>query len=483
MGSPCVMSVDVGTQSAKIIIFDLDGKIVAQGVQKLRQIEVPAPLLAIHPDDDIWDATQIALKEAMANYKKTGREAEDIKAMGLCVIRCCRSLVKANGELAYPLIGWMDKRMNTPYQNDGQYKDVRYVSTSSGYITARLTGQFKDTCANYIGWWPMDDDKWDWSTDPKAWEGCKLTRDQVMDVVKPGETLGLLKEELATKYGLPKNLPVVATAHDKAVEALGSGALEAGSILISLGTYIGALTQGRERKTDAQNVWTFQADVPNQYIYECWGVRLGMWTISWFRDQFGIAALFDASDKELALEEILSNEAAKIPAGSDGLMTLHDWAAPPHAEFRKGAMIGFDTRHTRAHMYRSLLEGIAFTLKNHVDKMNAELGIPSKELVVSGGGANSPLFVQILSDVFGVPARVNQMRGAAAIGAAINAAMNQKLFTSYEEGAKRMVKLDRTFTPNAKNHALYNKLNSDVYGQIQTHLDPLLQKLSPIVDA
>lgn len=482
MSSPCLMSVDVGTQSAKITIFDLDGQIISQGLKKLRNIEVPAPSLAIHPDDDVWDATQIAMTEAMENYRQTGRSTADIKAIGLCVIRCCRSLVKANGELAYPLIGWMDKRMNKPYQNDGEYQDVGYVSTSSGYITARLTGEFKDTCANYIGWWPMDDEKFDWSRDPKEWENCKLSRNQVMDVVKPSELLGYLKDDLAKRYGLPQKLPVVATAHDKAVEALGSGSLEAGTILISLGTYIGALTQGDKIVKDAKDFWSFQADMPFRYIYECWGVRLGMWTISWFRDQFGQATLAEATDKNMSLEDLLSLEAEKVPAGSDGLITIHDWAAPPHAEFRKGAMIGFDTRHTRAHMYRSLLEGVAFTLKNHVDKMSDELKVPTRELVVSGGGANSSLFVQILSDVFGVPARVNKMRGAAAIGCAINAGIYLDLFKSYEEGVERMVKLEKVYQPSSKNHDFYHQLNESVYKRAQSHLDPLLERLSPLVD-
>ena len=477
--SSYLMSADVGTQSAKILIFDLKGNVICQGVKKLKSIEVPAPALAIHPGDDIWEALQDAMEQAMTEFCAQGKDPANIRAMGLCVIRCCRSLVKKNGELAYPLIGWMDKRMNKPYQNE--FTDVHYVSTSSGYITGRLTGEFKDTSANYIGWWPMDDETWDWSTDPEVFKGCNLTREQVMDVVKPGEILGCLKDDLASRFGLPKNLPIVATAHDKAVEALGSGSLKEGTVLISLGTYIGALTQGKERVTTAKDFWTFQSSIPGRYIYECWGVRLGMWTISWFRDQFGAAAAVDAADKGLLLEEILSEEAAKVPVGSDGLLTIHDWAAPPHAEFRKGAMIGFDTRHTRAHMYRSLLEGIAFTLKNHVDKMSAELGVPTQELVVSGGGANSDLFVQILADVFGVPARRNQMRGAAAIGCALNAAMALNLFESYEEGISKMVKTERVFDFDPESHAFYKKLNEEVYINAQTHLDPLLQKLAPLV--
>ncbi len=421
MKSQYLMGVDVGTQSAKVVIFDVDGQVICEGKQALRKMDIPAPLLAEHPDDDLWDALQIAFRTAMQKFHQQGRHASDILAMGVCIIRCCRVLLKANGELAYPVINWMDKRLNKPYEYIDAYQGVRYVTTTSGYITHRLTGEFKDTCANYIGWWPMDNDTLDWSTDPATWQSCNLSREQVFDVVRPGEILGHITDSVAKKLGIPAGIPVIATAHDKAVEALGAGSLDEGVALISLGTYIGAMVHGHENVKDAKNFWPFQASIPNHYLYECMGVRRGMWTISWFRDQFGAAALADTADQGESIEELLNREAEKIPAGCEGLLTIHDWAPPSEAEFRKGAMIGFDGRHTRGHMYRSVLEGIAFTMKNHMDKMAAELKTPFKSLIISGGGANSDVFMQIFADIFGIPTRRNVMKGSAAIGCAINA--------------------------------------------------------------
>ncbi|MDN6072929.1 MAG: sugar kinase, partial [Enterobacterales bacterium] len=407
MKSQYLMGVDVGTQSAKVVIFDVDGQVICEGKQALRKMDIPAPLLAEHPDDDLWDALQIAFRTAMQKFHQQGRHANDILAMGVCIIRCCRVLLKANGELAYPVINWMDKRLNKPYEYIDAYQGVRYVTTTSGYITHRLTGEFKDTCANYIGWWPMDNDTLDWSTDPATWQSCNLSREQVFDIVRPGEILGHITDSVAKKLGIPAGIPVIATAHDKAVEALGAGSLDEGVALISLGTYIGAMVHGHENVKDAKNFWPFQASIPNHYLYECMGVRRGMWTISWFRDQFGAAALADAADQGESIEELLNREAEKIPAGCEGLLTIHDWAPPSEAEFRKGAMIGFDGRHTRGHMYRSVLEGIAFTMKNHMDKMAAELKTPFKSLIISGGGANSDVFMQIFADIFGIPTRRN----------------------------------------------------------------------------
>ncbi|WP_367298870.1 FGGY-family carbohydrate kinase [Hafnia alvei] len=483
MKNQYLMGVDVGTQSAKVVIFDVDGQVICEGKQALRKMDIPAPLLAEHPDDDLWDALQIAFRAAMQKFHQQGRRADDILAMGVCIIRCCRVLLKANGELAYPVINWMDKRLNKPYEYIDAYQGVRYVTTTSGYITHRLTGEFKDTCANYIGWWPMDNDTLDWSTDPTAWQSCNLTREQVFDVVRPGEILGQITASVAKKLGIPAGIPVIATAHDKAVEALGAGSLDEGVALISLGTYIGAMVHGHENVKEAKNFWPFQASIPNHYLYECMGVRRGMWTISWFRDQFGAAALAEACDQGESIEELLNREAEKIPAGCEGLLTIHDWAPPSEAEFRKGAMIGFDGRHTRGHMYRSVLEGIAFTMKNHMDKMATELKTPFKSLIISGGGANSDVFMQIFADIFGIPTSRNIMKGSAAIGCAINAGMAVGAFNNYEQATQKMVRMGDTFMPNPKNHNLYNALNQQVYRQVNQYLDPLFQRLSPLVDA
>ena len=478
-----LMGVDVGTQSAKVLIFDLEGNVVCQSRHPLRRLDIPAPLLAEHPDDDVWDSLKRAFRAAMARFTDDlNADPRDILAMGLCVIRCCRVLLKEDGRLAYPVINWMDKRLNTPFQYEKKYRDVRYVTTSSGYITHRLTRAFKDTCANYIGWWPMDNRRFDWSTDPDRFNQCGLDRGMLFDVVKPGEILGHVTDRAAAGTGLPKGLPVVATAHDKAVEALGSGTLEPGTALVSLGTYIGAMVHGKEYIENGRHFWTFPASVPNRYLYECMGVRRGMWTVSWFCDQFGRSVKDEAGQKGISIEEMFNREAALVPPGCEGLITVHDWAPPAEAVFRKGVMFGFDGRHTRAHIYRSILEGIAFTMKNHMDKMIEELGFQLKQLIISGGGANSDLFMQIFADIFGIKTVRNRLNGSAAIGCAVNAGMAVHAFKSYDHAIEKMASTADAFSPDIKTTRFYDRINETVYKQVNPHFDPLLKQLSGIVD-
>jgi sugar (pentulose or hexulose) kinase len=483
MADTYLMGVDVGTQSAKVVIFDLTGRVVCEAGHPLKKMLIPAPLLAIHPDDDLWEALKAAARKAMDRFENDlGKHPSDIAAMGLCVIRCCLALLKENGDLAYPLISWMDKRMNTPYAYEPAFGPVRYAAAASGYITHRLTGERKDTCANYIGYWPMDNTAWDWHTDDAAFSDCNLTRDMVFDVVHPGEILGHVTAEAAAQTGLPAGLPVVATAHDKAVEALGAGTLDPGVGLVSLGTYIGGMVHGRENRADAVHFWPFPASVPFRYLYECMGVRRGMWTVTWFCEQFGAGVVQEAEQTGLSVEALFNREAAQVPAGCDGLVTIHDWAPPKEAVFRKGVMFGFDGRHTRAHMYRSLLEGIALTMKNHMDPMALELGQPFEKLVISGGGSHADLFMQIFADVFGIPVRRNQIKSSASLGCAINAAMAMTLFDSYDTAIEKMVHPAETFVPDMTCHRFYTRLNRTVFQTVTPHFDPVLRRLSRLVD-
>ena len=119
------------------------------------------------------------------------------------------------------------------------------------------------------------------------------------------------------------------------------------------------MVHGRENRQDAQQFWTNFGCVPRKYLYESHGIRRGMWTLSWFMDLLGPEFAAAAAAAGVSREAVLEREAEATPAGSDGLMTVLDWLAPTDRPFRKGVMLGFDARHTRGHIYRSILEAIA----------------------------------------------------------------------------------------------------------------------------
>jgi xylulokinase len=466
--TPYLLAIDNGSQSTKVTIFDPRGRAVASARRRLRPYDTAVPGQAIHPGDDIWESIQDACRAAMDQFP--GNPA-DIAAVGLCTIRFCRALLAADGSLTEPVLSWMDQRVSRPYEPTNPL--TRYVTTSSGYITHRLTGQFTDAAANYQGVWPIDQDTATWSGDPAAYDATGMPRDMLFDLVPPGGLLGEVTAAAAKATGIPAGLPVYATANDKAVEALGSG-LEAGMVLLSLGTYIAAMTIGSSSRSADDSYWANFAARPGTYLYESTGIRRGMWMVSWYR---GVLAGSSGAEPEAHLEDTLNAEASQLAPGSNGLLTLPDWLAPGHAVWRRGALLGFDGSQGRAHIYRSILEGIALTMANNTAAMEKALGSRLSPVLVSGGGSRSDVMMQIVADVFDRPARRTTVIDAAGLGAAICAAVGHGIYPDWDQATAAMVAIGDQFTPDAPAVRAYQQINN-IYAGLTSFTDPLFRSMA-----
>ncbi|MDF2656392.1 MAG: sugar kinase [Bacillota bacterium] len=470
MSDKYLIGIDSGSQSTKVYIFNQHGEVICMESEGLKPMIARNPGYVEHPDDDLWDSLKSVLKKLMASFK--GNPA-DIVGLGLCSIRCCRVFVKEDGTLAAPVMSWMDIRAYETYEDQ---PEIRYTSPTSGYLTHRLTGEFRDTAANaYQGQFPVDMDTWQWSENPEHFNSFQIPKEKLMEIRMPGEILGYVTRQAAAETGLPAGIPVVATANDKAVEALGSGLIESDTGLVSLGTYITSMVFGSRNIADAANYWTNLSCIPHNYLYESGGIRRGMWLISWYKGIIGEEYAKKAKEEGFSVEDSLAKEAEQVPAGSDGLLTIPDWLAPATQLYRKGVILGFDERHTRGHIYRSLLEGIAMTLKNSYDAMNQELGVKPDKIIVCGGGSNSDLYMQIFADMYGVKTIRNQINGAAALGSAICAAVAAGIYPDFKEAVQAMVKVRDEFTPNAANHVTYSKIISGAYRSLPEMLEGTLR--------
>lgn len=289
-----------------------------------------------------------------------------------------------------------------------------------------------------------------------------IPREMLFELVQPGELLGTVTAEAAAHTGLPEGVPVFATANDKAVEALGSGLADDRTLLLSLGTYIAGMTTGTRNVLDGTAFWSNFACRPRQYLYESHGIRRGMWTVSWLRDLLGE-------------QEWLNAGAAEVPPGSDGLIAVLDWLAPVEAPYRKGAFLGFDGRQGPFHLYRAVLEAIALTLCGNGNAMAAELGTDFDQVLVSGGGADSEVMMQIVADAFDRPAR--RAHGGAELGSAICAAVGLGVHRDFDEAVAAMVRPGKQFSPDAATHAQYRELHQ-VHQEVRDYTDPLFRRLS-----
>ena len=151
MSNKYIIGIDGGSQSTKVVMYDLQGNIVCEGKGLLQPMHTPDANTAEHPDDDLWTSLCFAGKDLMSQF---AGNREDIVGIGLGSIRCCRALLKADGTPAEPLISWQDARVTRPYEHTNP--DVAWVTSFSGYLSHRLTGEFKDNIANYFGQWPVD---------------------------------------------------------------------------------------------------------------------------------------------------------------------------------------------------------------------------------------------------------------------------------------------------------------------------------------
>ncbi|MFB7631327.1 FGGY-family carbohydrate kinase [Streptomyces sp. NPDC056149] len=461
------IGIDNGSQSSKVTVFDARGRAVSEGRAALRPYRTPRPGIVEHPDDDLWTTIGQASRAALAAFPG---DPADIAGVGLCTIRFCRAVLKADGTLAQPVMSWMDQRVSQPHA----VPDAAYVTTSSGYLTHRMTGAFRDTAANYAGRWPVDPETWNWSTDDGQLAAFGVTRSMLFDLVQPGEILGQVTPQAAAHTGIPAGIPVVATANDKAVEALGCGLRNPHTLLISLGTYVAGMTTGTHHVPAARDFWTNYASEPGRYLYESTGVRRGMWTVSWYRDLLGEEAALHARAAGLGVEDYLNAQAEKVPAGCDGLMTVLDWLAPPTAPFRKGTLLGFDGRQGRFHIYRSILEALALTIHDTSARMATELGTTFDEVILTGGGSHSDLMMQIHADVHGLPTHRATATSTAGLGAAICTAVALGTYPNTDEALTHMTHPGTVFEPNEANHATYQRLNQ-VYRNIRNHTDAIYQ--------
>jgi sugar (pentulose or hexulose) kinase len=476
MSKKYLIGIDGGTQSTKITIFDLKGNVICEAKRPLKPCVARKVGYAEHPGDDLWETFVLVCRDLL---KKFTGDLKEIAGIGLCTIRSCRTFLREDGTLARPVMSWLDSRCYGPIDAGN---DVSYVSTTTGYFTRKLTGNCCDTVANNTeAQWPVDPCTWNWSDNPQKYGAYNISRERLFSLQLPGSILGYVTPAAAAETGLPVGTPVVATANDKAVEALGSGLVDSNFGLVSLGTYITSMIPGQQYQKGASDFWTNFSCIPYMYLYESSGIWRGMWIVSWLVKLLGDEIKLKAEAEKISPEEFLGREAAQVPAGSEGLLTLPEWQMSSDLPHKKGIMMGFDVRHTRAHMFRSIMEGIAMTMHRKFKKLCDTVDLCPKQIIVSGGGSNSDLFMQIFADIFGIPAVRNVVNSAAGLGAAICAAVGTKVYDSFDSAVKNMVKVRDVFEPNGFNHKLYTRINGEVFSKMSSNADALLRSMHSIL--
>jgi sugar (pentulose or hexulose) kinase len=300
-------------------------------------------------------------------------------------------------------------------------------------------------------------------------------------LVASGGILGEITREAAEATGIPVGLPLVAAGADKACEVLGSGCLEPHIGCLSYGTTATFNTVHRRYVEPMRYVPPFPAAVPGRFAMEVQIYR-GYWMVSWFKQQFGHREQRIAAARGIEPEELFDELVEAVPSGSMGLVLQPYWSPgirTPGPE-AKGAVIGFGDVHTRAHLYRAILEGLAYGLREGAERSQQRSGQTMTEVRVAGGGSQSAAAMQITADIFGLPASRPHVYDASGLGAAIDGAVGLGLQPDFSTAVAEMTRVRDTFDPDSAASGVYDRLYREVYLKMYRRLRPLYERIRDI---
>lgn len=514
MDKDLLLAIDNGTQSLKALIFDLEGQLQAKETASFKPYYSKHAAWAEQDTDVFWQALCRACRRLLVQQKDL---KERLAGAAITTQRATVVNVDNNGNPLRPAILWLDQRKThglppvgglwgAVFGIAGLKKTVAYLQAEaeanwiqtyqpdiwqkthkflllSGYLTYRLVGQFVDSVGCQVGYIPFDYKRlrhpawWDWK-----WRVLPgINPAMLPDLIAPGQILGTISPEAARDTGLPQGLPLVAAAADKACEVIGSGSLDSSIGCLSYGTTATINVTHKKYVEPIPLIPPYPAAVPGYHTVEVQVYR-GYWMVNWFKEEFGHLEKRQAAEAGLTPEQLFDRLVDEIPPGSMGLMLQPYWTPgvkTPGPE-AKGAIIGFGDMHNRGHLYRSILEGLAYALREGKERIEKRSRTPITKLRVSGGGSQSRKALQITADIFGIPTAKPHLYETSGLGAAIDAAVGLGLHPDFKSAVNAMTHVGEVYEPDLTNHKLYDALYHDVYKKMYKRLKPLYEHIREI---
>ena len=505
-GADHVLAIDCGTQSLRALVVDPTGRIVARARVPYQPYVSPQPGWAEQDPEVWWRALGEACRRVLAD---PAVRADSLAGVALTTQRASVVVADAAGDPLRPAIVWLDQRRTdglppvgglnglafrflgvretvAAFQADAEVNWIRrhepevWARTAgflfvSGFLTRRLVGRQVDSVGAQVGYVPFDYKRLAWSR-PGDWKWTVAPVDPAMlpELVAPGGRLGEITPAASSATGIPAGLPLIAAAADKACEVLGVGALEPSIGALSYGTTATLNTTQRRYVEAIPLVPPYPAAVPGAYSLEL-NVMRGFWMVEWFKREFGDREVARSAGEGVEPEVLFDDLVRAVPPGSMGL-TLQPYWSPgvriPGPE-AKGAIIGWGDVHTRAHLYRAILEGLAYALREGAERTEQRTKTRITELRVSGGGSQSPAAIQLTADVFGLPTSRPHTFETSGLGAAIVAAVGLGIHPSFEAAVAAMTRVAEVREPDPVAHRMYDELYRDVYRRMYPALKPL----------
>ncbi len=511
-----ILSIDCGTQSIRAILFSLKGEIIDK--EQIFYDAYVSPKLGWteQKPEVYWDC----LREATNSLqKRRAEEFKKIKGVGVTALRSTMVNLDKEGNTLRPSILWLDQRMadnvykpnflmkpvfsilgvshtlkkmeqkghcNWIRQNQPELwkKTYKYIQVSA-YLNYKLSGEFKDSIASQVGHIPFNYKKLRWSKSTDLFDLSQkiypIEKEKLSELIKPGQTIGVISKEASEQTSIPEGTTIIACGSDKACEILGMGVTNTSMASLSFGTMATVQTTTKKYIEPIKFFPSYTSVVPG-----CWNPEIavfrGFWMINWFKNEFAAKEVQQAASMNVAVEEVLNNLLHKSPPGAMGLVVQPYWSPGLGEKYAKGAMIGFGEVHKKEHIYRAVIEGLAFSLLDGMHSLEKRVKIKFEKVALSGGASQSDEICQIMADVFNMPLVRGRTHETSALGAAIITAYGIGEYSSMDAATENMVVYANTFVPNPENTSMYKTMYEDVYLKMYSKLEPLYKRIKEITN-
>lgn len=483
---PYLIGVDIGTYSAKGVLVHSDGTVLATHTVEY-ELRIPQPGWAEHDAELDWWRSFTAISRGL--LEKSGVEAEAVAAVGCSAIgptmlpvdgagrplrpailygidtRSWREVAELNERLGPEAIFESTGKPLTTQSNGPKilwfkrnepelFSRTDKILTATGYLTYRLTGDYTLDIYSAAAFDPMFDiPTLHWSKE-RVEEICDPALLPALHW--PTEVVGEVHRRASEETGLAVGTPVIAGTIDASAEAYSVGVTEPGATMLMYGTtlFIINVTDGWRSH---RKLWSSPYLQKGRYVMTG-GLATSAALTRWFRDQFAGLELQEERAGGINAYQALAEQVEKVPPGSNGLVVLPYFSGertPINDPKARGVIAGLTLSHSRADVYRALLEGVAYALRHNLETMQ-EAGADLTRLVAVGGGTKNRAWLQLISDCLGKPQHLPANIVGASLGDAFLAGLGVGLFDDLRPLQEKWVKWDRVIEPNMDRHARYN---------------------------
>lgn len=494
-----VLTIDYGTQSVRAIIYDQFGNEIGKAQNTFNPYFSIEPGWAEQDVETYWDYLSKTTKELK---EKVGSEIWDkVEAIAITTMRDSVVLLDKDRNVLRPCILWLDQRECKEAEFDikpgakAAFKIAKMYDTAvrqrtkspcnwikrnepeiwakmdkyilfSCYMHYRLTGVLKDCIANIIGHLPFDYKNKKWA-DESLITAClyDAKKKHMPELIEPGEIIGYITKEASKATGIKEGLPLISIGSDKGCETIGTGCVDSKGASLSFGT-TATIQMTLDKYIETKKyVPSYPSIIKGKYSTEIQIYR-GYWLLTWFKNEFAHKEVIEAKELGCSPEELLDKHLADIKPGCDGLILQPYWSPGIALPNARGAVVGFSDYHTRAHIYRAIIEGINFGLYDGLTTIQEKSGAKVEYITVSGGGSHSEEICQITADMFGLPVRKMQTYETGSLGAAMAVFTHLGVFKTFQEASKSMAHVTKEYIPDKENMKIYNRLYNKVYKKI-----------------